>query len=934
MSNQNAFLVRVISKVKHPLNVVLFFVTLFLFFFIPNIYNGLLLAPGDSFIQSVPSFLWGFDLWNPYLFSGFPQFADPQAMLWYPLRILMAPLSFNAFIVSAYVLAGCFTYGYVFKLTNKISVSLFSGIAYSMSGFMMAHLGHVNIIHAACWLPLILWGLENIKDKKNYWLVITAFGVFNCILAGHPQIMFYTLALSSLYIVFLSIRQNQFDWKLFIKCVSVIFSGVLLASIQLLPTFELMQQSVRSNMTFQTFNEYSIPIKQLIMLFFPYLFGGVREGIYGYGYSYFGKWNLTELTGYIGWLPIIFTIIVLFGKTFKSKYVLFWFTISAFSLLLTLGDSTPLSKLVFHIPGYNLFRVPARNFMEYSFAIAILGGLGLNKFLQMEIKKRLIVQGAFLVILNFSIIIYAAYPQLTQKAVEIGVTNLESNPFENKLVQIPLLLLIIDVIILCAFRLIRRKIMISMILILLIVELSSFGWFYEWRFDALPYPDIKKEGNIDTDDHRTLVLDGTNIPILNLKPNISQTFNVRSVVGYNPLLLRDYKSFIGVETNGIINSSLLNQNVLDLLSVKYLYQQKVFNQVKSEQITFINNTMNLHLTSNKQKSVAFSVDGFYADQLGIVMRMSNSIGLKDGTIIGNAKIQYENNSNEYVEIIVGRDVSEWAFDREDVSKIIQHKKANIFNSFSVEGDNSFSGHNYISFFPVSSTLKVRSIEIDVEDIPDVYLDIEKISLFNSKNKLSYHLSKNDVPFLIGDRWKEVSIGKENVVQHENSEVLSRVRAVNQVLSYPQNDILTIIKTGKLPNGTAFDPLKMALVGDDDNLEQYYSNKGDVRVLKESNDNLVIKSNFADTSFIIVSDVFYPGWKAYIDGVETEIHKTNYILRGVEVPGGEHKLELKFSPISFKNGLGMSLIGVFLVFGILFLANREGNKFKRQGDSDD
>jgi uncharacterized membrane protein YfhO len=66
------------------------------------------------------------------------------------------------------------------------------------------------------------------------------------------------------------------------------------------------------------------------------------------------------------------------------------------------------------------------------------------------------------------------------------------------------------------------------------------------------------------------------------------------------------------------------------------------------------------------------------------------------------------------------------------------------------------------------------------------------------------------------------------------------------------------------------------------------------------------------SFLTVSEVYYPaGWKAYIDGKETEIYPVNYILRGVVVPAGKHTLEMKFEPQSYKLSLVLSLIGLLV-----------------------
>lgn len=66
--------------------------------------------------------------------------------------------------------------------------------------------------------------------------------------------------------------------------------------------------------------------------------------------------------------------------------------------------------------------------------------------------------------------------------------------------------------------------------------------------------------------------------------------------------------------------------------------------------------------------------------------------------------------------------------------------------------------------------------------------------------------------------------------------------------------------------------------------------------------IVINAFTTSPALMVSSEVYYPaGWKAYIDGVETEIFKTDYVLRSVLVPAGNHQIVYVFEPAVYKIG---------------------------------
>lgn len=75
------------------------------------------------------------------------------------------------------------------------------------------------------------------------------------------------------------------------------------------------------------------------------------------------------------------------------------------------------------------------------------------------------------------------------------------------------------------------------------------------------------------------------------------------------------------------------------------------------------------------------------------------------------------------------------------------------------------------------------------------------------------------------------------------------------------------------------------------------------------------------ALLFLSDTYFPGWKAYIDGKETKIYRADFAFRAISIPSGKHTVIFSYWPESFTFGLGGSALGVILLGFLYFFQKR-------------
>lgn len=84
-------------------------------------------------------------------------------------------------------------------------------------------------------------------------------------------------------------------------------------------------------------------------------------------------------------------------------------------------------------------------------------------------------------------------------------------------------------------------------------------------------------------------------------------------------------------------------------------------------------------------------------------------------------------------------------------------------------------------------------------------------------------------------------------------------------------------------------------------------------------SVTISVQTTGSALLFLSDTYYPGWRAFVDDIETPIYRANFVFRAVKVPSGQHRVRFEYDPLSWKIGLLLSVIGlVGFVLSLIYL----------------
>ncbi len=382
-------------------------------------------------------------LWNPQIFTGLPFLAAGQASTFYPLTVLFYLLPLDAaygwFTALQIGLAGANLYIFGRVLRLRALAAFFAGLVFMFSGFLIVSVVFTMFIAAVVWLPLLLAIIETIIRKQEEkgissfhpipYLVVGVLVIGLTILAGHPELIYYTLLVAGLYTAFRLVvawqllrRGVEKDsapqalpriFKLAGWILAMALLGIAAGGIQLLPLVELLPLNFREgSATLQQVLDWAWPSRHVLTFFLPDVFGNpshhwwfdwwtrqwIPATVNALGEPtdtiFWGIKNYVEGGNYVGiatWLFVAIAVVAhlasalrpaSFRLSVRAIYGWFFLALAILSLLFAFG--TPLYALLYYgLPGWNQLHSPFRWVFPLTLCLAVLAGIGVQTLLDL-----------------------------------------------------------------------------------------------------------------------------------------------------------------------------------------------------------------------------------------------------------------------------------------------------------------------------------------------------------------------------------------------------------------------------------------------------------------------------------------------------------------------------------------------------------------------
>ena len=377
---------------------------------------GHAVLPGDDLTQNLPlRVLAGREiraghlpLFDPYIWSGAPLLAGWNAAAAYPLTWLFAILpgtaAWTVNMIATWAVAGLGMFCFLRALRLASLASLLGAFSFAFAGGMSAQVTHFGLVAGMSWVPLALLSILRLSQDRPMasrpgrsagragrsvgrsvgageaglaqpgrcgWTAVLAVAIGLMILAGEPRAIDDACVIVLLYGAWQVARLGRRAGPAVVSVSAGLALGLCLGAVQWLPGLAAISSSQRGADSMALYSSGSLPVRWVLLTLVPDLLGG--SGSLGQP-SFFGFYNLTEVTSYVGILPLVAAFALLGRLRWRPRPPdwLVWHVMALAGVALALGGNTPLGDLLYHLPLFGDQRLQSRNILVLDLALAVL----------------------------------------------------------------------------------------------------------------------------------------------------------------------------------------------------------------------------------------------------------------------------------------------------------------------------------------------------------------------------------------------------------------------------------------------------------------------------------------------------------------------------------------------------------------------------------
>jgi hypothetical protein len=327
-------------------------------------------------------------IWTPRMFGGFYIHAEGQVGVLHPLhlvlyRTLPLRIAFSLEIIASYLFSYAGTWLLLRQWGFARAASLTGAMAFTFSGFNLLHLLHVNAVAIVAHIPWLLWSLQTLLFGSRRSRPIAVIGISvstaSILLLGYPQ---YVWMAGLVCVAWFAIRGHHAAWRDVVLAAAAASAGLMLGSLQLLPTLDLLQHSQRRALESGFALTFSMHPLNLVQLLSPYILPGRV-------YADSSEMYVHEFGIYDGALSTIavFWVLLRWRQLELRTAAMFGLLLVTGGVILALGRYSGFYQLLASLPLLETLRGSSRHIVLAHLGFAILAAVTVDDLLRLATRR-------------------------------------------------------------------------------------------------------------------------------------------------------------------------------------------------------------------------------------------------------------------------------------------------------------------------------------------------------------------------------------------------------------------------------------------------------------------------------------------------------------------------------------------------------------------